>query len=91
MLRELDNDGAAKSLGIPDAYFHRFGPAPRDQAYFAVWDATGRRLAGSDVDLRRRRQWVGADAQLGQPAGTDQHAGLQRADRLVVGGDCRAQ
>ncbi len=40
--------GGESSLEIAQAYRHRFGPAPRDHAYFAVWDAAGRQLAGSD-------------------------------------------
>lgn len=40
-------DGSAVPR-VAETYFHRFGPAPRDQAYFAAWDAAGRRIAGSD-------------------------------------------
>lgn len=47
LLRELDEGTAPPALRIPDTYFHRFGPAPRDQADFILWDAQGTRLAAS--------------------------------------------
>lgn len=47
LLSELDDGTAPAELRIPDTYFHRFGPAPRDQASFALWDAAGTQLAAS--------------------------------------------
>ncbi len=41
MTNQLRNGKDPDGLAIPDSYFHRFGKAPRDQAFFAVWDATG--------------------------------------------------
>jgi two-component system, OmpR family, sensor kinase len=36
------------AVGIDRAYRHRFGPAPRDHAYFAIWNSGGDVLAASD-------------------------------------------
>lgn len=47
LLRELDDGTLPADLRIPDTYFHRFGPAPRDQASFALWDSAGTKLAAS--------------------------------------------
>jgi two-component system OmpR family sensor kinase len=47
MLRDLATDPAAMPI-VSGTYFHRFGPAPRDQAYFAIWDAAGKRIAASE-------------------------------------------
>ncbi|MGC4002275.1 MAG: sensor histidine kinase N-terminal domain-containing protein [Pirellulales bacterium] len=37
-----------EALEIDRAYRRRFGAAPRDHAYFAIWDANRKQLAGSD-------------------------------------------
>ena len=37
-----------QSLSIAQVYRRRFGPAPRDYAYFAIWDHQGRLLGGTD-------------------------------------------
>ncbi|WP_254507509.1 sensor histidine kinase [Anatilimnocola floriformis] len=42
-----DANGRGESMSIPPTYFHRFGPAPRDQAYFALWDSNGKLVAQS--------------------------------------------
>lgn len=36
------------AVTIARAYRHRFGPAPRDHAYFAVWNSAGQSIAASD-------------------------------------------
>ncbi|WP_010588115.1 sensor histidine kinase [Schlesneria paludicola] len=36
------------SLSIAQVYRRRFGPAPRDYAYFGIWDKQGRLIGGSD-------------------------------------------
>lgn len=41
LVRELNEGTAPTSLRIPETYFHRFGPAPRDQAFFALWNSAG--------------------------------------------------
>ncbi|SFJ59824.1 HAMP domain-containing sensor histidine kinase [Planctomicrobium piriforme] len=45
---EQERDGDAPALTIPETYFHRFGPAPRDHAYVALWDDTGKLVTGTD-------------------------------------------
>lgn len=45
---DLRSGNAVDELEIARAYRHRFGPAPRDHAYFAIWNATGAKLGGSD-------------------------------------------
>ena len=45
--------------------------------------SSGAWLARRHLDLRRGRQLVAGDAQLGQLAGADQHPRLQRADRRL--------
>ncbi|HWB00695.1 MAG TPA: ATP-binding protein [Pirellulales bacterium] len=52
MLRELAAGASADSLDVTGTYWHRFGPAPRDRAYFAVWDASGRqRLSSGELPI----------------------------------------
>lgn len=41
-------DVEPSAVTIARAYRHRFGPAPRDHAYFAVWDAAGQSIAATD-------------------------------------------
>ena len=41
-------DVEPSAVTIARAYRHRFGPAPRDHAYFAIWDAAGKSIAASD-------------------------------------------
>jgi heavy metal sensor kinase len=43
----LNSEKAPAQLQISDLYRHRFGMAPRDHAYVAVWDETGQRLYAS--------------------------------------------
>ncbi|BBO35153.1 ATP-binding protein [Lacipirellula parvula] len=43
-----DSSGTSGTTVIDRTYRHRFGPAPRDHAYFAVWNAQGDVLAASD-------------------------------------------
>lgn len=45
---EMKERAHLPALTIAKAYRHRFGPAPRDHAYFAVWDTQGQLIAGSD-------------------------------------------
>ncbi|HEY1068020.1 MAG TPA: ATP-binding protein [Pirellulales bacterium] len=47
LVQDLADGRDPASLAISDAYQHRFGKAPRDHAYFAVWDARGRLIAGT--------------------------------------------
>jgi two-component system, OmpR family, sensor kinase len=44
--QQLASGTHVEQLQIPDVYFHRFGKAPRDQAYWAYWDRD-RQLVGS--------------------------------------------
>jgi heavy metal sensor kinase len=46
--QDLRSQGEMSSLTIAKAYRHRFGPAPRDHAYFAVWDKDTRLIGGSE-------------------------------------------
>ena len=39
---------APETLSLSSASRHRFGPAPRDHAYFAVWNSKGELVAGLD-------------------------------------------
>jgi two-component system OmpR family sensor kinase len=48
LAQELRAPNEPSSLTISQAYRHRFGPAPRDHAYFSVWDQNGQKIAGSD-------------------------------------------
>jgi heavy metal sensor kinase len=43
----LNDDGRHAQFTISDLYRHRFGMAPRDHAYVAVWDERGNRLYAS--------------------------------------------
>ncbi|QDU27485.1 Sensor kinase CusS [Anatilimnocola aggregata] len=45
--RDLASGQPATQLEISRTYWHRFGPAPRDRAYFVVWQAAGKLLADS--------------------------------------------
>ena len=50
LLQDLRNGKTPKSLEIPDAFYHRFGKAPRDRAYWCVWDRSGTRIGvGGDL------------------------------------------
>jgi len=46
--QDLSSGEPTDSMQIARTYRHRFGPAPRDHAYLAIWDARGERLGGSD-------------------------------------------
>lgn len=46
--QDLGSGEPTDSMQIARTYRHRFGPAPRDHAYFAIWDSHGERLGGSD-------------------------------------------
>lgn len=48
LAQDLNATAQTPSLAISQAYRHRFGAAPRDHAYFVVWDASGQQIAGSD-------------------------------------------
>lgn len=48
LAQDLQVHEQPSSLEIARAYRHRFGPAPRDHAYFAVWDREGVLIGGSD-------------------------------------------
>lgn len=48
LAQDLKQSGVRAPLGIAQAYRHRFGPAPRDHAYFVVWNTRGEPLAGTD-------------------------------------------
>lgn len=39
--QQLRNGTPVASLEIPDVFFHRFGKAPRDRAYWGVWNEAG--------------------------------------------------
>jgi heavy metal sensor kinase len=47
LVRELAENQPPATLKISETYFHRFGPAPRDQAWLAVWNPDGRLVASS--------------------------------------------
>jgi heavy metal sensor kinase len=46
--RDLASGEAARNLEISRTYWHRFGPAPRDRAYFIVWNRAGAEIARSE-------------------------------------------
>lgn len=46
--RELKSGVAKPNLTIPPAFRHRFGPEPRDHAYFAIWNSQQHQIAGND-------------------------------------------
>ena len=46
LLQDLRNGTSPQLLEIPDTFFHRFGKAPRDRAYWCVWDRSGTRIGG---------------------------------------------
>ncbi|WP_425618392.1 sensor histidine kinase [Anatilimnocola sp. NA78] len=48
IFRDLTSGTSAQDLEISRTYWHRFGPAPRDRAYLAVWQPTGELLATSE-------------------------------------------
>jgi two-component system, OmpR family, sensor kinase len=48
LAQDLRSQSEVSSLMIARTYRHRFGPAPRDHAYFAVWDQSGLQIGGSD-------------------------------------------
>lgn len=45
--QDLQKHDQLSSLRIARTYRHRFGPAPRDHAYFAVWDRDGEYIGGT--------------------------------------------
>lgn len=47
LVQDLGTKTDPSQLEISDLYSHRFGKAPRDHAYYAVWDQSGRLLAAS--------------------------------------------
>jgi heavy metal sensor kinase len=47
MAEDLTSESRASVLSISDVYIHRFGPAQRDRAYLAVWDAEGKQQFAS--------------------------------------------
>jgi len=47
LVQDLKNQTSPNQLTISDLYRHRFGMAPRDHAYLAVWDQHGNRLYAS--------------------------------------------
>lgn len=47
LLQDLGSQKDPSGLVISELYAHRFGKAPRDHAYYAVWDASGHMLASS--------------------------------------------
>lgn len=49
LAQDLAATDGSDSPRVAETYFHRFGPAPRDRAYFVAWDAGGRRIAGSEI------------------------------------------
>lgn len=46
--RTLREGGELSLETLGPTYWHRFGPAPRDQAYFVVWDSLGEAITRSD-------------------------------------------
>lgn len=46
--QDLNIGGPKDRMQIARAYRHRFGPAPRDHAYFAIWSPRGELIGGSD-------------------------------------------
>lgn len=44
LVQDLKNESSPTELTISDLYRHRFGMAPRDHAYLALWDQQGNRL-----------------------------------------------
>lgn len=44
LVQDLKNESSPTELTISDLYRHRFGMAPRDHAYLALWDRQGNRL-----------------------------------------------
>ncbi len=51
LAQELKSGVAKSDLAITQAYRHRFGPAPRDQAYFTVWDPQGHQIVNNAPPL----------------------------------------
>lgn len=49
LVQDLEHDTSPTHLTISDFYQHRFGIAPRDHAYLAVWDQHGQRLFASPL------------------------------------------
>lgn len=47
LVQELKSGTAPADLAISDLYRHRFGMAPRDHAYFMLWDVAGQRLVAT--------------------------------------------
>ncbi len=45
LIQDLRNGKSPETLEIPDTFFHRFGRAPRDRAYWCVWNESGTRIA----------------------------------------------
>lgn len=48
IVEDLRSGDSVDELEIARAYRHRFGPAPRDHAYIAIWSADGKKLGGND-------------------------------------------
>lgn len=48
LVQDLETHHDATALAISELYANRFGKAPRDHAYYAVWDEEGRLLAASN-------------------------------------------
>lgn len=47
LVQDLADGGDLRQLAISETYLDRFGRAKRDRPYFAVWDAAGRQIAGT--------------------------------------------
>jgi two-component system OmpR family sensor kinase len=47
LVQDLGNRNDPSGLVVSELYTHRFGKAPRDHAYYAVWDSSGQLLASS--------------------------------------------
>lgn len=46
--RELKAGATKPNLIVPHTFRQRFGPPPREETYFAVWDRQGHQIAGSE-------------------------------------------
>lgn len=49
LVQDLKDHGDSQQVTIAQVYRHRFGPAPRDHAYFVVWDYKGKKMMESDL------------------------------------------
>lgn len=66
LARELST-GAPETQSLTPASKHRFGPAPRDHAYFAAWNPKGEQVAGMDPLLPHLSHLISRAGNTSQP------------------------